>query len=174
MPIPRAQGAILFDRDGTLNVDFDYVFRPDDLEWIEGAIRAVQLVNASGLLAIVVTNQSGVGRGYYSEADVDVFHARMSAELGLSGARIDAWYSCPFLPDAAIPAFAHRDHPDRKPNPGMVLRAIREHGLDPALCAIVGDKDRDIEAGRRAGVRGFLYSGGPLDAVVEQALSSCR
>ena len=94
----------------------------------------------------------------------------MAEDLANYGARIDAWYACFHLRDAPVTTYAHPDHPDRKPNPGMVLRAIADHGLDPEHCLMVGDKPRDIEAGRRAGVRGALYGGGRLDVCVGQAL----
>ena len=164
------RSAVLFDRDGTLNVDLDYVYRPGDLRWQPGAIEAVRLVNDLGHKAIVITNQSGVARGLFTEADVARFHVRMSEDLAAAGGRIDAWYACYHLKDAPIAAYAHPDHPDRKPNPGLVLRAIAEHGLDPDQCLMVGDKPRDIEAGRRAGVRGVLYGGGRLDVCIGQAL----
>ncbi len=163
-------GAVFFDRDGTLNVDLDYVYHPGDLRWQPGAIEAVRLTGELGLKAIVVTNQSGVARGMFTEADVARFHARMSEDLAAAGARIDAWYACYHLKDAPVAAYAHPDHPDRKPNPGLLRRAIAEHGLDPARCLMVGDKPRDIEAGRRAGVRGVLYGGGRLDLCLREAL----
>ena len=165
-----SRSAVFFDRDGTLNVDLDYVYRPGDLRWQPGAIAAVRLVNDLGAKAIVITNQSGVARGLFTETDVARFHERMSEDLAAAGARIEAWYACYHLKDAPVAAYAHPDHPDRKPNPGMVLRALLDHGLDPARCLMVGDKPRDIEAGRRAGVRGVLYGGGRLDVCVEQAL----
>jgi histidinol-phosphate phosphatase family protein len=165
MPV-RSAGAVIFDRDGTLNVDLGYVFRADDLRWTPGAVAAVRMVNERGLKAIVATNQSGVGRGLYDEAAMHAFHARMSADLAAAGARIDAWYFCPFLPDAPVAAFAHRDHPDRKPNPGMILRALADHELDPSRCLMIGDAQRDVEAGERAGVRGLLYPGGRLDLLL--------
>lgn len=165
-------GAVFFDRDGTLNVDREYVFRVEDLAWEPGAIEAVKAVNDRGLKAIVVTNQSGVARGLYTLADMDRFHVAMSADLARAGAHVDAWYACPYLADAQVAAYRHPDHPDRKPNPGMVLRALADFSLDPSRCLMVGDKDRDIEAGRRAGVRGVLYTGGRLDELVVRALDA--
>jgi D-glycero-D-manno-heptose 1,7-bisphosphate phosphatase len=90
----------------------------------------------------------------------------MRAELAAAGARIDAFYVCPYLPDAPVAAFAHPDHPDRKPNPGLLLRAIDDWGIDPARALMIGDSPRDLEAARRAGVRGVLFAGGDLDAFV--------
>jgi D-glycero-D-manno-heptose 1,7-bisphosphate phosphatase len=156
------RAAALLDRDGVLNVDHGYVGEIDRLEWISGAKTAVRRLNEAGLLVIVVTNQSGVARGRFDLAAVDALHARMRADLAAAGARIDAFYVCPFLPDAPVAEFAHPDHPDRKPNPGMILRAISDWRIDPARAIVIGDSPRDIEAARRAGVRSALFPGGDL------------
>jgi len=162
------RAAVFFDRDGVLNVDHGYVGDVSRLEWVEGAKRAVRRVNEAGILAIVATNQSGVARGIFDEAAVDRLHAAMQAVLALEGAHIDAFYSCPFLPGATVPAYDHPDHPDRKPNPGMLLRAIADWSVDPALAVMIGDSPRDIEAARRAGISGALFPGGDLDAFVRE------
>ena len=154
--------AVLLDRDGVLNVDHGYVAEPERLEWIPGARRAVAALNRAGLLVIVITNQSGVARGLYDLAAVDALHAHMQADLAVEGGRIDAFYLCPFHSEARIEAFRHPDHPDRKPNPGMILRAIADFGIDPARAIMIGDKDSDLEAARRAGVAGALFEGGDL------------
>jgi D-glycero-D-manno-heptose 1,7-bisphosphate phosphatase len=156
------RAAVILDRDGVLNVDHGYVGEIERLEWVSGARTAVRRMNDAGLLVIVATNQSGVARGFFDLTAVDVVHARMRADLASEGARIDAFYVCPYLPDAPVAAFAHPDHPDRKPNPGMILRAIDEWSIDPARALVIGDNPRDIEAGRRAGVRGALFPGGDL------------
>ena len=158
------RAAVLFDRDGVLNVDHGYVGEPERLEWIPGARAAVAALNRSGVLVIVVTNQSGVARGLYDLTAVDALHARMQTDLNVEGGRIDAFYVCPFHPQAKVAAFAHPDHPDRKPNPGMILRALKEWAIDPARALMIGDAERDLEAARRAKVRGVLFPGGDLDA----------
>lgn len=160
------RAAVILDRDGVLNLDLGYVGEIGRLRWVAGARAAVRRINAAGLLAIVATNQSGVARGLFNLDAVDALHAHMQAELAAEGARIDAFYVCPFLPDAPVAAFAHPDHPDRKPNPGMILRALADWSIDPARALVIGDKPRDLEAGRRAGVAGALFSGGDLDAFV--------
>ena len=160
------RAAVILDRDGVLNVDHGYVGEVDRLEWITGARKAVRRLNDIGLLVIVATTQSGVARGFFDLAAVDAVHARMRQDLAAEGARIDAFYVCPYLPDAPVAAFAHPDHPDRKPNPGMILRAIAEWSIDPAKALVIGDNPRDIEAGRRAGVRGALFPGGDLSRFV--------
>jgi D-glycero-D-manno-heptose 1,7-bisphosphate phosphatase len=166
-----ARAAILFDRDGVLNVDKTYAFDPDGLTWVEGAREAVRAVNQSGVLALVVTNQSGIGRGYYTEAQMHAFHAAMSEALAEVGARIDAFYFCPFHQDAVQDRYRHADHPDRKPNPGMLLRALADHGVNPRHAAMIGDKPSDMEAAARAGVRGVLFTGGDLRPVVAELLA---
>jgi D-glycero-D-manno-heptose 1,7-bisphosphate phosphatase len=160
------RAAAILDRDGVLNVDHGYVGDPDRLEWIPGAISAVKRLNDAGLLVIVATNQSGVARGLFTLADLERVHEKMGADLAAAGAHIDAFYVCPYLPDAPVAAFAHPDHPDRKPNPGMILKALAEWDIDPTRAILIGDSERDLEAGRRAGVRGVLFEGGDLDAFV--------
>jgi D-glycero-D-manno-heptose 1,7-bisphosphate phosphatase len=168
---PRPGLAIL-DRDGVLNLDQGYAHRPDQLVLIEGAAAAVRRLNEAGWAVAVVTNQSGVARGLYDEAAVGRFHAAMDAALAAEGARIDAWYYCPFHPDAVVPAYRHADHPDRKPNPGMVLRALADFAVPAERAFLIGDQASDIEAARRAEVRGYLFEGGDLDALVAQALGA--
>ncbi len=161
-----ARPGVIFDRDGVLNVDRGYVHRLEDLAWIPGAAPAIARLNRLGLPVLVATNQSGVARGLYSEADVDAFHAGMQAQLADAGAHIDQFYSCPFHADAVIDAFRHPDHPDRKPNPGMILRGMAQWRLDPARTLVIGDKASDIEAAARARAVGVLYPGGDLEAFV--------
>lgn len=161
-----ARTAAILDRDGVLNVDHGYVGELARLEWVPGAIAAVKRLNDAGLLVIVATNQSGVARGMFTLADVEAVHEQMRSDLASAGARIDAFYVCPFLADAPVVAFAHDDHPDRKPNPGMILRALADWDIDPARALLIGDNDRDLEAARRAGVKGVLFEGGDLDSFV--------
>ena len=162
---------VIFDRDGVLNVDHGYAFNPDALEWVPGAQAAVKRVNEAGAVAVIATNQSGIGRGYYAEADMQAFHAEMLDQLAAGGARIDAVYFCPFHEDAVEDRYRQADHPDRKPNPGMLLRALTDLGVAPADAVMIGDKPSDMEAARRAGVAGVFYQDGDLEAVVVAALA---
>jgi D-glycero-D-manno-heptose 1,7-bisphosphate phosphatase len=166
------RGAIFFDRDGVLNEDRHYVHRIEDFRWTEGAREAVKIVNDAGLLAIVATNQSGVARGYFREEDVHALHAFMARDLAAIGARIDAFYLCPYHDDAKLPAYRVADHPDRKPNPGMILKGLHDFAIDPRWAMIIGDKPSDLEAGRRAGIAGRLFEGGSLAVAVSAALAS--
>jgi D-glycero-D-manno-heptose 1,7-bisphosphate phosphatase len=161
----RLAGVIL-DRDGVLNRDHGYVGEVARLDWMPGAMRAVRRLNEAGLVVIVATNQSGVARGLFDMAAVETLHLAMQADLAVEGARVDAFYVCPFHPEAKVAAYAHPDHPDRKPNPGMILRALADWSIDPARALMIGDTERDLEAARRAGIRGVLFPGGDLDAFV--------
>jgi len=155
--------AVIFDRDGVLNIDHGYVGQVERLEWMAGAKAAVLRLNEAGVKVLVASNQSGVARGYFDEAAVARVHGAMQADLALIGAHIDAFYVCPFHKDATDAAYAHPDHPDRKPNPGMVLRALAEWRLDPAQVILVGDQESDMTAASRGGVTGVLFAGGNLE-----------
>jgi len=161
---PPLRPALFLDRDGVLNEDRGYVYRWEDFRWIAGARDVVAAFNRAGWLVIVVTNQSGVGRGYYSEDDVHALHARMAQDLAELGGRIDAFYHAPDHPEAPLDAYRHPDPPDRKPNPGMILRALADWPIDKAASVLVGDKPSDLEAALRAGVRAVLFPGGDLKA----------
>ena len=143
--------AVFFDRDGTLNVDIHYLHRPEDFIWIPRAKEAIRHVNDRGYLAILVTNQSGVARDYYPESDVVRVYEWMNAELQRSGAHLDALYYCPHHPQGSVARYT-RACACRKPEPGMILRAAQEHGIDLARSLLVGDKISDLEAGRAAGI----------------------
>lgn len=154
--------ALFLDRDGVLNEDPGYVYRWEDFVWIPGAREAIAAFNRAGWWVFVVTNQSGVGRGFYQEEDVRILHDRMAEALADAGARIDAFYYCPQHPEAKVEAYRHPDPPGRKPNPGMLLQAMTDFPVDVSRSIMVGDKDADVEAGRRAGVRGLKFAGGDL------------
>ena len=162
--------AVFLDRDGVLNVDHGYVCEPERLEWIPGAREAVAALTAAGLKVLVVTNQSGVARGYFTEAQVDVFHAALQAGLAEAGGRIDAFYVAPHHEAAVEDRYRHPDHPDRKPNPGMILRGLADWSLAPEETVLVGDKASDVEAARRAGVEGLRFRGGDLSVFLRETL----
>ncbi|WP_338419567.1 HAD-IIIA family hydrolase [Sphingomonas suaedae] len=164
--------ALFLDRDGTLIEDEGYTVRVEDLRWLPGAIEAIRHANKMGALVFVVTNQSGIARGLYSEADMRAFHAHMLAQLAEHGARIDAFYHCPYHPDGTVARLAHADHPDRKPAPGMLRRALTEFPVDPARSVMIGDKDLDVEAGVRAGVRSVKVAPGALLDAVRHELAA--
>ena len=164
--------AAFLDRDGVLIVDCGYPHRPDQLVLIPGAAEAVKRLNDAGFVTVIVTNQSGVARGLFSEDTMHGFNALLVQRLAEDGARIDAVYACPFHAEAVDARYRHPDHPDRKPNPGMLLKAIAEHDLDPAHSLMIGDQASDMEAARRAGVAGYLFEDGDLDQFVSAILSA--
>jgi D-glycero-D-manno-heptose 1,7-bisphosphate phosphatase len=135
------QRAVFIDRDGTINVEKDYLYLIDDFEFIPGASEAIRLLNEAGFLVIIVTNQSGVARGYYTEEDVHQLHRHIDAELALSGARVDAWYYCPHHPSGrgsySLPCRC------RKPLPGMLLEAAKLFDIDLEASIMIGDKMED-------------------------------
>ncbi|MGH7020389.1 MAG: D-glycero-alpha-D-manno-heptose-1,7-bisphosphate 7-phosphatase [Brevundimonas sp.] len=167
-----SRSAAFLDRDGVLIVDSGYPHRPDQLVLIPGAAEAVKRLNDAGYVTVIVTNQSGVARGMFSEETMHGFNALLVERLAEAGARIDAVYACPFHAEAVDARYRHPDHPDRKPNPGMLLKAVAEHDLDPARSLMIGDQPSDMEAARRAGVTGYRFEGGNLDDLVVSALSS--
>jgi histidinol-phosphate phosphatase family protein len=163
--------ALFLDRDGVLNEDTGYPRKPSDIRWIPGIAEALIAARRAGFLVIVTTNQSSIGRGLATEPDIRGLHRWMADQLAKQGAAIDAWYLCPYHPDAAVEAYRDPDHRDRKPNPGMLLRAALDLDLDLGSSIFVGDKETDMEAARRAGVRGVLFKGGDLGAFVREALA---
>jgi len=167
---PNLRPAVFFDRDGTLNHDEGYTHRPDDLVWNQGAVEAIRAANDAGYLAIIVTNQSGIGRGYFDEAAMHAFHERMKRDLAAAGASLDAIYFCAHLAEAAVESYRHPDHPDRKPNPGMLKRAIADFGVDPARSLMIGDSPADLAAARAVAIRAAHYEGGDLAALLRREL----
>lgn len=160
------------DRDGVLNVDHGYVHSVDRLDWVDGALDGLRRLANAGFQLIVVTNQAGIGRGYYNEAAMHAFHAHLAAEIKKAGAEITAFYFCPYHKDAELRAYQHPNHPDRKPNPGMLLKAMQDHPVDRARSLMIGDKHSDLAAAKAAGIPGFLFESGNLDEFVSSVLDS--
>lgn len=147
--------AVFLDRDGTLVEPRHYPSRPEQLVLYPGLGPGLRRLQAVGYKLVVITNQSGLARGYFTEDDLDAMHAHLRAMLAREGVTLDAIYHCPHHPDGAIPALAVRCA-CRKPAPGMLQRAAAEHGLDLAASWFVGDILDDVEAGNRAGCRTIL------------------
>lgn len=164
-----ANKAVFFDRDGTLNVDIGYLHRPEDFEWIPGAVQAIRYVKENGFLAILVTNQSGVARGYYPESDIRQVYDWMNGELEKAGVRLDGLYYCPHHPEGKVAAY-RRDCACRKPGTLLVDEACREHDIDRKQSYFVGDSEKDMECASRAGLTGIHYTGGSLLDKVREAL----
>lgn len=162
--------AAFLDRDGTINVEVDYLSAPEQLELIPGAAHAIGRLNDAGWFVVVITNQSGVARGKLTEQTLADIHARLDAMLAEHGAHIDAYYHCPHHPEhGEAPYRASCDC--RKPAPGMLLRAAREHDLDLTRSWTVGDSLRDLDAGAAAGTRGILVATGKPQQLAEESAS---
>ena len=144
--------AVFLDRDGVLNVDHGYVSTWERFEFLPGVPDALRALQDAGYLLIVVSNQSGIGRGYYCEADVESLNQAVAQHLGSTvGVTLSEFYHCPHHPTEAEGEF-RRQCDCRKPAPGMIRQAVLDHGIDLKTSLLVGDKDSDIEAGRAAGV----------------------
>jgi D-glycero-D-manno-heptose 1,7-bisphosphate phosphatase len=147
--------AVFLDRDGTLNEDAGYPGNFGSITIYPRSFEAVRRLNEAGLLAIVVSNQSGVGRGLFGEAEVRDIHAKMAAAFAAKGARVDAFYFCPHFEGSADPRYAAACD-CRKPKPGLALRAAADFGIDLARSYMVGDKPDDIAFGRNIGATPVL------------------
>ncbi|MGA7488479.1 MAG: HAD family hydrolase [Xanthobacteraceae bacterium] len=144
--------ALFLDRDGVINVDRGYIHRPDQFEFVPGIFQLARFwTNELRRPLVVVTNQSGIGRGYFDESAYADLTRWMCDCFEAENAAISRVYHCPYHPLHGIGEY-RRDHPWRKPNPGMISQAVSDLELDPARCAILGDKMSDIEAGAAAGL----------------------
>lgn len=151
--------AIFLDRDGTINHDPGFVHRVADLQLLPGAIDGLRRMAAADFRLVIVSNQSGVARGLFSEEQMHAFNEALVERLADEGVMIDAIYCCPFHAEATVAAY-RQDSPLRKPNPGMLLQAAAEHGINLAASFAVGDKRSDIAAGHAAGCRTILLRTG--------------
>ncbi|MBQ4566710.1 MAG: D-glycero-beta-D-manno-heptose 1,7-bisphosphate 7-phosphatase [Desulfovibrio sp.] len=146
--------AIFLDRDGTLNVDTGYVHRQEDWHWLPGVPQALARFRTQGWRLLVVTNQSGIARGYFDATAMHTLHQWVDARLAPLGARLDGWYHCPHLPEISGPCGC------RKPKPGLLWQAAADWGVDMAASWMIGDKPRDVMAGHAAGCRSILLRKG--------------
>lgn len=162
--------AVFLDRDGVINVDTGYVHEAAGFRFIAGVPEALARLQAAGWRLVVVTNQSGLARGYYSAQQYRALTAHMRRSLAAHGVHLDAVLHCPHLPDAAVVRY-RRACRCRKPLPGLLLRAAGAYRLDLARSVMVGDKLGDLQAGRAAGVGQclLLRSGQPVDAATAEA-----
>lgn len=144
--------AVFLDRDGVINVDHGYVSTWEQFEFLPSVPEALRELQDAGYLLVVVSNQSGIGRGYYSETDVESLNQAIAQHLGSAvGVTLSGFYHCPHHPTEAVGEF-RRQCDCRKPAPGMIRQAVLDHGIDVKTSLLVGDKDSDIEAGRAAGI----------------------
>lgn len=168
-PQSLARAAVFFDRDGVLNEDHGYTHRVADFSWIPGAAAAVKAVNDKNLFAFLVTNQGGVGRGFYDDADVATVHQHLQTELRRIGAHMDDIRYCPHHPDAVTPELA-KPCDWRKPGAGMLRDLAAHWPIRMSSSLIVGDKVSDMQAGAAVGVEGLMFPGGDLAAFLTPRL----
>ncbi|MEQ8744319.1 HAD-IIIA family hydrolase [Parasphingorhabdus sp.] len=169
----RSRPIAFLDRDGVINEDTGYVHLPEQTVFLKGAAKAIRRLNEAGYLVVLITNQAGIARGYYSEQDFHNFMRWYRTQLSYQGAHFDDVLFCPFHPTEGRGKYL-KDTYCRKPNPGMVLDGLRKWPHKLEGCFLVGDQDTDIEAARRAGIPGHLFSGGDLDAFVQKIIASNR
>jgi D-glycero-D-manno-heptose 1,7-bisphosphate phosphatase len=162
--------AAFFDRDGTLNEDRGYTHKVADLRWRPGAKQAIRLCKDAGFLVFVVTNQSGIARGYFGPEAVIAFHNAMQNDLAKIGARIDALKFCPHGPSTG----GLKGCACRKPAPGLILDLMREWQVDGSRSFMIGDRDCDVEAARAAGIAGVQCGTRNLCDVVLPLVSRIR
>jgi D-glycero-D-manno-heptose 1,7-bisphosphate phosphatase len=151
--------ALFLDRDGVVNEEVGYLYRAEEVKFVDGIFSLCRTAMGLGYRLIVVTNQAGIARGYYTEADLDVLMEFMCAQLRAEGVKLDAVYYCPFHPEHGVGKYK-QEHEDRKPGTGMLRRGLREFGIELGESVLVGDRCSDMGAANAAGLRqAFLIRG---------------
>jgi D-glycero-D-manno-heptose 1,7-bisphosphate phosphatase len=172
----RGGPALFLDRDGVVVGEVNYLHRVEGIAICAGAAAVISAANASTVPVVLVTNQAGIGRGYYGWAEFRAVQEAIQSAIAPEGAHFDAVYACPHHRDGQG-AFAHPDHPARKPNPGMLQRAAAALNIDMARSWLVGDRADDVEAAKRAGLAGALHvltGYGQAERAAAMALSGPR
>ncbi|WP_322518160.1 HAD family hydrolase [Rhodopseudomonas palustris] len=168
-PAALRRPAAFLDRDGVINYNDHYIGSRERFRWMPGIAAAIRRLNEAGYYVFVITNQSGVARGLFSEDDVQALHRWMLDELRKQDARIDDIRYCPHHPDGIVEAY-RRASDDRKPRPGMIIDLARAWPVSLPGSFVIGDSDSDVEAATAAGLPGFLYTGDDIDAFVSDVL----
>ena len=156
--------AAFLDRDGTLNEDTGYLYKIKDFKWIKGAVNALRILKKNNFLIIVVTNQSGVSRGFYSENDIKKLHKWMNQQLLKYDLMIDDFFFATDLPNN------NNIRSRRKPSPAMLNEAVEKYNLDKNKCFMLGDKQTDVEAAKNAQIKGFLFKENDLSVKISKIL----
>lgn len=161
--------ALFLDRDGVINIDTGHLYKIEDVVFLEGIFTLCREAKAKGYLLIIITNQAGIGRGYYSERDFHTLMEWMKEQFAIHNAPLDAVYFCPHHPEYGIGAYKRMCN-CRKPKPGMLLRAQNDWDIDMADSCFLGDKETDMQAGKAAGItRNILIENNefPLSALIQ-------
>jgi len=182
--VKQKQVGIFFDRDGTINTEIDFLRKPEELDLIPRSADAIRGANELGLKVFIITNQSGIARGFLTENDLSAVHKRLADLLKQQHAHVDSIYYCPHHPEYGIPPY-NISCECRKPGPGMLKQAESEFNLDLKKSYVVGDRCVDVQAGKRAGCTTFLVltgygatqrndcgAGGEIDYVVDDAFAA--
>jgi D-glycero-D-manno-heptose 1,7-bisphosphate phosphatase len=142
---------VFLDRDGTINKEVNYLYKPNEFVFIPGTVEAIKIFHEQGFKVIVITNQAGVARGYYSEMDIKVLHKHLDGLLATQDTYIDAYYYCPHHPDGTVEGYKGECN-CRKPHIGMIEKAIKDFNVDLKKSIIIGDKEIDVQTGKNAGI----------------------